>query len=83
MEGKKLSLTINSTSMRQKSSRSQKQYKNDNDWLQQFISECCKREPTAKVGAGEHMKSIEPMHGREMNMLDQVLTLKAMEAADS
>lgn len=34
-------------------SEAKKQYKNDNDWLQQFISECCKREPTAKVGAGE------------------------------
>ena len=30
-----------------------KQYKNDNDWLQQFISECCKKEPTVKVGAKE------------------------------
>lgn len=30
-----------------------KQYKDDNDWLQQFIGDCCKKEPTAKVGSSE------------------------------
>lgn len=40
--------------MSQKSSQKpKKQYKNDKDWLQQFISECRKRETTAKVGARE------------------------------
>ena len=47
-------MTINSTSISQKSSQKPKNnIKADNDWLQQFISECCKRETTTKVGAGE------------------------------
>ena len=27
------------------------QYKNDNDWLQQFINECCTKEVDAKIGS--------------------------------